>query len=84
MTTKLIYHLNLGPHRQNIKQLLNIAEGANTNMHEAIAQEDEDGRYHEFGKVVIAEQQVTVLTGEAENCIGEELVFLGPTEIDVR
>lgn len=66
-----------------IKQLLNIAEGASTNMHEAIAQEDEDGRYHEFGKVVIAEQQVSVLSGEAESCIGEELVFLGPTEVDV-
>jgi len=64
-----------------IKQLLNIGEGANTNMHEAIAQDDEDSRYHEFGKIVIAEQQVTVLSGEAEGCIGEELVFLGPTEV---
>jgi len=52
-------------------------------MHEAIAQDDEDARYHEYGKVVIAEQQVSVLSGEAENCIGEELVFLGPTEVDV-
>ena len=34
-------------------------------------------------KVVIAEQQVTVLAGEAEACIGEELVFLGPTEVEV-
>lgn len=66
-----------------VKQLLNIAEGATTNMHEAIAQEDEAGRYHEFGKIVIADQQVRVLAGEAENCIGEELVFLGPTEVEV-
>jgi hypothetical protein len=66
-----------------VKQLLNIAEAASTNMHEAIAQDDEGGRYHEFGKIVIAEQQVRVLAGEAENCIGEELVFLGPTEVEV-
>lgn len=66
-----------------VKQLLNIAEGARTNLTEAIAQEDEEGRYHEFGKIVIAEQQVRVLAGEAENCIGEELIFIGPTEVDV-
>jgi hypothetical protein len=64
-----------------IKQLMNIAEGATTNMHEAIAQDDDPARYHEFGKIVIASQQVNALAGEAETCIGEELVFLGPTEV---
>jgi hypothetical protein len=66
-----------------IKQLLNIAESATTNMVEAIAQDDEPGRYHEFNKIVIAQQQVQVLAGEAETCIGEELVFIGPTEVEV-
>jgi uncharacterized protein YfkK (UPF0435 family) len=66
-----------------IKQLLNIAEAALTNTHEAIAQHDDGARYHEFSKLVISEQQVGVLVGEAENCIGEELVFLGPTEVIV-
>ncbi len=67
-----------------VKQLLNIAEAASTNMSEAIARRDEEGRYHEFGRITIANQQVSVLGTEAENCIGEDLSFLGPTEVTVE
>lgn len=67
-----------------IKQLLNIGETANTNMQEAIARRDEEARYHEFGRITIANQQVQVLATEAENCIGEDLSFLGPTEVTVE
>ncbi len=69
-----------------LKQLLNIAESARINMREAIAQGDDtaegsSARYHEYGKVVIASQQGDAVAGEAEACIGEELIFLGPTEV---
>jgi len=67
-----------------VKQLLNIAENARTNLAEAVAQEDEAARYHEFGKIVISEQQVRVLSGEADACVGEELIFLGPTDVDAE
>lgn len=67
-----------------VKQLLNIAEGASTNMQEAMARKDDEGRYHEFGRITIATQQVTVLGTEAETCIGEDLSFLGPTEVTVE
>jgi hypothetical protein len=66
-----------------VKQLLNIAEAARTNMIEAIAAQNEGDRYHQFGQVTIAHEKVSVLRDEAEACIGEELVFLGPTEVDV-
>ncbi len=66
-----------------VKQLMNIAEGAKTNLSEDIARGDEDGRYHEFGRVTIAQQQVQVLGSEADNCIGEDLSFLGPTQVIV-
>jgi hypothetical protein len=66
-----------------VKQLLNIAEAASTNLSEAIARGDEEGRYHEFGRITIAAQQVSVLGTEGENCIGEDLSFLGPTQITV-
>src|SRR5688572_29404494 len=36
-----------------IKQLMNIADAAKTNMQEAIARGDEEGRYHEFSRVTI-------------------------------
>jgi hypothetical protein len=66
-----------------VKQLLNIAEAARTNLVEAIAVQDEEERYHQFSQVTIAAEKVTVLRDEAEVCIGEELVFLGPTEVDM-
>lgn len=66
-----------------VKQLVKIAEAARTNLTQAIAVSDDDSRYHEYGKIVIAAQQVRVLLGEGEECIGEELVFVGPTEVDV-
>jgi hypothetical protein len=64
-----------------LKTLQNIADLANNNMQEAIARGDEDERYHEFGRVTIAYQQAQALSGEAANCIGEELAFLGPTQV---
>lgn len=76
-----------------VKQLLNIADQARTNMLAATAggsvpndnpDADPTGRYHEFGRVTIAEQQVSVLGSEAENCIGEDLSFLGPTDVEVE
>jgi hypothetical protein len=66
------------------KQLLNIADQAQTNMQEAIARGDEDARYHEFGRVTIAYQQSQALSTDAENCIGEDLTFLGPTTVTVE
>jgi hypothetical protein len=64
-----------------LKQLLNIADKAQNNMQEAIARGDEDARYHELGRVTIAYQQSQALKSDADNCIGEELAFLGPTQI---
>lgn len=66
-----------------VKQLLNIAESSRTNMVEAIANRDEPARTHQFGQVTIAHEKAGVLRDEAEACIGEELVFLGPTEVQV-
>jgi hypothetical protein len=67
-----------------VKQLLNIADVANTNLEEALARNDEEGRYHEFGRITIAYQQVQVLNAEAETCVGEDLSFLGPTQVTVE
>lgn len=52
-------------------------------MHEAIAQTDEDGRYHEYEKILVSEQDIKSLSQEAEGCIGEELIILGPTKVEV-
>ena len=66
-----------------LKQLLNIAEAARTDLSEAIASADEEARYHEYGQIVITSERVGTLVGEAQNCVGEELIYLGPTDVDV-
>lgn len=65
------------------KQLVNITEEAQTNMAEAIAQGDEAGRNHNFNQVRLAKEKADELRREAEECIGREMVFLGPTQLQV-
>lgn len=68
-----------------IRQLVSIAEEANTNLGIAIARGDEEGRYSEFVRMSVARDQAAVLTAEAEQCIGEgDLTYLGPTEVNVE
>ena len=66
-----------------VKKLLNIAESSRNDLTEAIASENEKDRYHQFGKIKIAHENVGVLRDEAEACVGEELIFIGPTEVQV-
>jgi hypothetical protein len=63
---------------------INIAEQAMNSLQENIARVDEGGRTHEFTRLTIVNQKVLVLGAEAENCIGEDLSFVGATRIDVE
>ncbi len=63
---------------------LTIAEQAMAALQENIARADEGGRTHEFTRLTIVNQKVTVLGAEAENCIGEDLSFIGATRVDVE
>ena len=45
---------------------------------------DEGERTHEFTRLTIVNQKVLVLGAEAENCIGEDLSFVGATKVDVE
>lgn len=62
---------------------VNIAEQSMTSLQENIARNDEGGRTHEFTRLTIVNQKVSVLGAEAENCIGEDLSFIGATRVDV-
>ena len=52
-------------------------------LQENISRSDEGGRTHEFTRLTIINQKVLVLGAEAENCIGEDLSFVGATRVDV-
>ena len=63
---------------------INIAEQAMTSLQENVASADEGGRSHEFTRLTIVNQKVSVLGTESENCIGEDLSFVGATRVDVE
>ncbi len=63
---------------------INIAEQSMASMQESAARNDEGAETHEFTRITIVNQKVTVLGAEAENCIGEDLSFVGATRVDVE
>lgn len=65
------------------KANVSIADQALNALQDNVARADEGGRTHEFTRLTIINQKVSVLTAEAENCIGEDLSFVGATRIDV-
>jgi hypothetical protein len=67
-----------------VKQLVNIGEANKTNLDEAIARNDDSSRYDFYSNITIANDQVQTIGAEAEQCIGQDLSFLGPTETTVE
>ena len=67
-----------------VKQLLNIMDDALSRLTVAIANNDDPDRYHRFAVVTISSEKVRVLRDEAEACIGEEISYLGPLDVDVQ
>jgi hypothetical protein len=63
---------------------ITIAEQSMAALQENISRADEGGRTHEFTRLTIVNQKVSVLGAEAENCIGEDLSFVGATRVDVE
>src|SRR2546427_3762330 len=59
-----------------VKAAINIGEQSMTDLHEAIARNDDGARIHGFTKVTVATQKVQVLVQEAENCVGQDLSFV--------
>jgi hypothetical protein len=63
---------------------ISIAEQSMAALQEAVTRNDEGERTHEFTRLTIVNQKVLVLGAEAENCIGEDLSFVGATRVDVE
>jgi hypothetical protein len=67
-----------------VKGHLAVNDQAMTSLNEAIAKNDDGARQHEFTRVTILYQKVTVLGTEAENCIGEDLSYVGQSRVDIE
>ena len=67
-----------------VKGSINVGEGIYKTLQAANARNDQAERDHEFAKLTITYQKVTVLRQEAEACIGEEIAYVGKTRVDIQ
>jgi len=63
---------------------INIGEQSMAALQDSVTRTDAGESTHEFTRLTIVNQKVTVLGAEAENCIGEDLSFVGATRVDVE
>lgn len=61
-----------------------LAEQSDGQLTDAIRRGDDEGRHHEFSKLTIIYQKVTVLGQEAEACVGDEISYVGETQVTVE
>jgi hypothetical protein len=66
-----------------VKANQNIADRSSQTMQDAGARNDRDAAFHEYTRITIVNQNVQVLGGEAEACVGEDLSYVGATRVDV-
>ncbi|MCC7384179.1 MAG: hypothetical protein IT384_20210 [Deltaproteobacteria bacterium] len=67
-----------------IKGLLKIGEQSSVRMYEGIAEGADDVVNHEYTRLAVAHQRGRVLRAEAEQCVGENVVYTGETEVEVE
>ncbi len=66
-----------------VKKLTNIAEASRNDLTEAISAGDAAGSRHQYTKIKQTHERSTSERDGAEGCIGEEIIFIGPTKITV-
>lgn len=68
----------------NVRGLQTVSDQAMTTLNMANSNSDESGRLHEFTRLTILYQKVVTLGTEAEQCIGEDVSYVGATRVDVE
>ena len=61
-----------------------VADQSMTSLAGDIARSDDPARQHEFTRITILHQKVSTLGTEAEQCIGEDVSYVGATRVDVE
>jgi hypothetical protein len=65
-----------------VKGHIAVADQSMSTLETALSRNDEGARQHEFMRLTILFQKVTVLGTEAENCIGEDISYVGETKVE--
>jgi hypothetical protein len=66
-----------------IKGHIAVANDTMTNLTAAVARSDAGEQQHNFTRMTLIFQKVSVLGTEAENCIGEDASYVGDTTVNV-
>jgi hypothetical protein len=66
-----------------VKGHISVADQSMGALDAAVTRSDEGARQHEFMRLTILFQKVVVLGTEAENCIGEDVSYVGDTKVQV-
>jgi hypothetical protein len=61
-----------------------VTDQSMSSLNQAVARSDDNARLHEFTRISILYQKVTTLGTEAEQCIGDDVSFVGATHVDVE
>jgi hypothetical protein len=61
-----------------------VTDQSMTSLNSAITRGDDPARLHEFTRLSILYQKVVTLGTEAEQCIGEDVSYVGATRVDVE
>jgi hypothetical protein len=67
-----------------IRGHMTVADQTMASLDTAIGRNDGGARQHEFTRLIILFQKVQVLGTEAENCIGEDVSYVGDTKVEVE
>jgi len=66
-----------------IRGHIRLGEQTSVELTAAALRRDDPERHHQFSKLTIIYQRVTVLGQEAEACVGEEAAYVGQTQVSV-
>ncbi len=70
--------------RTQLKGLLKLSQQAASSLYEGMATGAEDTVNHEYTKIAVASQRAQLLGSEAKQCVGEEAIFAGDTDVTVE
>ncbi len=74
----------VGDKLTQVKGHLTVTDQSMSSLSGAINKGDDGARQHEFTRLTILYQKVVTLGTEAEQCIGEDVSYVGATTVDVE
>jgi hypothetical protein len=66
-----------------LKANIAVADRAMQDLRDAINRHDDGESAHQYSKISIVNSKVQVLNAEAQACVGQDLAFIGATQVEV-